>query len=98
MFTGVEAPSEAGQIYSVDEDAPYIWLRNSLYTSQGWTDVKWYNEAVGEPEALAVPDLKMIYNYGYRFSQQNTQSMDNSTLPDGIDASSFTVFYPEEVT
>ena len=95
MFTGYDDPSLVGSIYSVDEDAPYIWLRNSLFTNVGWTDVKWYNEVLGSaPEAVASPDLVEINNYGYRFGQQNTQNMSNSTCPNGIDADSFSVFRP----
>ena len=38
--------NQAGQIYNMDgNENSWIYLRNNLYTSSGWVEVPWYNEA-----------------------------------------------------
>lgn len=55
MFTGQESVSTVGQIYSMDNDSPYIWLTNKMYTSTGFVNAKWYNEANLIPQFFSVP-------------------------------------------
>jgi hypothetical protein len=96
MFTGKEEPTEVGSIYAVDGDSTYIWTRNVLYTpvSELFLDVKWYNGVNSGPQRLAVEGYENIYNYGYRFSQQNTQAMTIHNQPTGLEATSLEVYVP----
>ena len=96
MFTGQQAPSEVGSLYAVDGDQTYIWITNALYTpTNGFISVQWYNEANGAPQTLAAPGYEHLYNYGYRFQQQNTQNMDSALIvPSGLESTSLTVFNP----
>lgn len=56
--------------------------------------MKWYNEANSGPQRLAVEGYEHIYNYGYRFSQQNTQAMSVTSTPSGIESTSLSVYTP----
>jgi len=54
----------------VDGDTARVWLRNSMYTTSGFTSVKWYNEMNGGPQYISVVNLETYVNLGMTFSQQ----------------------------